>query len=57
MELVRDQIAENENFSTRRHGTDLSRSTVCRIIKKDLGLFAYKAKIRQELLFLFTTLY
>ena len=32
MELVRDQIAENEDFSTSRHGTDFSRSTVCIII-------------------------
>ena len=48
--LVHQQIEEHEGFSTRRNELDLSRSTVQRIIKKNLNYYPYKPKVRQELL-------
>ena len=47
--MVHQQIEEHEGFSTRRHELDLSRSTLQRIIKKDLNNYPCKPKVRQEL--------
>ena len=43
-------LIENPRDSTRRNGTGLSRSTVNRIIRKDLNWFAYRIEDVQELL-------
>ena len=37
IELVRHEIEENEQFSSRRNGTGISRTTLQRIIKNDLN--------------------
>ena len=50
IELVRHEIEENEQFSSRRNGTGLFRTTLQRIIKNDLNYFPYKYKICHELL-------
>ena len=50
IQLVHQQIEEHEGFSTDRNELDLSRSTLQRIIKKDLYYYPYKPKVRQELL-------
>ena len=39
IELVRNEIEENEQFSSRRNGTGISRTTLQRIIKNDLNYF------------------
>ena len=48
--MVHQQIEEHEGFSTRGNELDLSRSTIQRIIKKDLNYYPCKQKVRQELL-------
>ena len=50
IELVRHEIEENEQFSSRRNGTGISRTTLQRIIKNDLYYFSYKSRICHELL-------
>ena len=50
IELVRHEIKENEQFSSRRNGTGISRTTLQRIIKNDLNYFPYKSRICHELL-------
>ena len=50
IQLVHQQIEEHEGVSTRRNELDLSRSTIQRIIKKDLKYYPYKPKVSQELL-------
>ena len=42
IQLVYQQIEEHERFSTRRNELNLSRSTIQRIIKKDLNYYPYK---------------
>ena len=50
IELVRHEIEENEQFSSRQNGTGISRKMLQRIIKNDFNYFPYKSRICHELL-------
>lgn len=49
IQLVQNRLQEDAYFSCRRNGVNLSKATVSRILKTDLRLFPYKAKICQRL--------
>ena len=50
IELVRHEIEENKQFSSRRNGTGISRTTIRRIIKNYLNYFPCKSRTCHELL-------
>ena len=50
LEIVRQRVEENlRNISTRRYGLDFSRTTLRRILKKDLDMHLYQIYVRHEL--------
>ena len=50
IELVRHEIEENEQFSSRRNGPGISRKTLQRIIENDLNYFPANLEFCHELL-------
>ena len=46
---VRREIEENEQFSSRRNGRGIYRTTLQRIIKNDINYFPYKSRICHEI--------
>ena len=47
---INEMLIKKPRVSTRRNETELSRSTVNRIIRKDLNCFPYRIEDHQELL-------